>query len=268
MEILLDGHVHIYDCFDLDGFFDAALRNFRAVSGQHDQQAIFFLLLAEASGCNWFSRFCAAEDDKPVNLRRWQVVATSEESVLQLKRGEEGEGIINLVAGRQIVTLEKLEVLSLFSTAVISDGKPLVDTIQIISEKGGLAVIPWGAGKWFGTRGKVLRQLLIGEDRGFLLGDNGGRPTWWPTPKLLQFARKDGIGILSGSDPLPLPSEAQRVGSFGSVIHCDLTDESPVIYLKNTLRKELPNISPFGKFLATFNFLKNQLQLRLDKKQP
>ncbi len=52
--IVLDGHVHIYDCFDMSLFLDAVFRKF---SMQTDKQGaantfIGILILTEASGVN------------------------------------------------------------------------------------------------------------------------------------------------------------------------------------------------------------------------
>lgn len=50
--ILVDAHVHIYDCFDLETFLDSALKNFKAEAARCGQQnsstalpAIFFVVL-------------------------------------------------------------------------------------------------------------------------------------------------------------------------------------------------------------------------------
>jgi len=267
VNVYIDGHVHIYDFFDLDDFFDTALQNFKAISKQDDQQSRFFLLLSESKGCNWFRRLSNQENGEITALGNWQVNSTPEKFVLQMSRTGEDGGCIYLIAGRQIVTREKLEVLSLFSAADISEGMPLVDTIQQISEKNGLAVLPWGAGKWLGSRGKVLRRLRAEEKKGFLWGDNGGRPSWWPTPDLLRSAGKNGIGILSGSDPLPLSAELNRVASFGSIIHCELADDTPGESLKATLQKDVADIIPFGRKANNCSFLQNQLQLYMNKKR-
>ena len=268
MKVCIDGHVHIYDCFDLDDFFTAALQNFRAASGfvQDSQQELFFLLLAESKGCNWFRRFAEAGNGDQIGLNNWQISGTSEEFVLKVCRAGTDPGCMYLVAGRQVVTREKIEVLSLFSAADTRDGNTLADTIKNISEKSALAVLPWGAGKWLGSRGKVLHQLLAGGKKGFFWGDNGGRPGCWPTPDLLRSARKNGIGILSGSDPLPLAAEKNRVGSFGSIIDCDLSADSPGESLKNSLQEDFSGIIPFGGNMTTSSFLQSQLQLRLHKK--
>lgn len=55
------------------------------------------------------------------------------------------------MAGRQIVTAEKLEVLALGTDLDIDDGRPIREVLSLVTENGGLPVIPWGAGKWWET---------------------------------------------------------------------------------------------------------------------
>ncbi len=52
--IVLDGHVHIYDCFDMSLFLDAAFRNFSMQAEKQGAANTFIgiLLLTEASGVN------------------------------------------------------------------------------------------------------------------------------------------------------------------------------------------------------------------------
>jgi hypothetical protein len=49
--ILIDAHVHIYDCFDLEKFFDSAYANFKSAAEQlgHTNDFTGILLLAETS---------------------------------------------------------------------------------------------------------------------------------------------------------------------------------------------------------------------------
>lgn len=56
--ILVDAHVHIYDCFDLETFLDSALKNFKAEAACYGQEDSFtaLLLLTETAKENWFHR--------------------------------------------------------------------------------------------------------------------------------------------------------------------------------------------------------------------
>ena len=62
------------------------------------------------------------------------------------------------------------------------------------------AVLAWGVGKWLFKRGKIIRQLIETYDSPYLLlGDNSGRPSFWPTPNLFKQAKLLNIPIINGS---------------------------------------------------------------------
>ena len=172
---------------------------------------------------------------------------------------------IYLVAGRQVVTEEKLEVLALFATRRINKGMSLPATVEAIRQADALPVLPWGAGKWLGKRGETLRDYLSAhEKKRLFLGDNGGRPRFWSTPDLFDFAAKKGILVLPGSDPLPLPGEAARVGSFGFVLTGNSSvGDAPTLYLKKALLSAKTTPLPFGRLQQNGKFILNQLRLRL-----
>ena len=54
--VIVDGHVHIYDCFDLAGLFDAAYANFCREFTRQATKGPFvgILLLAEAAKQQYF----------------------------------------------------------------------------------------------------------------------------------------------------------------------------------------------------------------------
>ncbi|MEM1170460.1 MAG: hypothetical protein AAGJ08_15610 [Cyanobacteria bacterium P01_H01_bin.35] len=83
----------------------------------------------------------------------------TQESISIYATNNENQKIF-IIAGRQIVTAEKLEVLALISDSEFADGLPLETTIKNIVSKNGIPVLPWGVGKWIGKRGKILQKLL------------------------------------------------------------------------------------------------------------
>ena len=94
-----------------------------------------------------------------------------------------GEQGFLLIAGRQIVTEENLEVLALLTDRKFEDGLPLQEVIQTVRENKGISVIPWGFGKWMGRRGRFLESALEeAENSELFLGDNSGRPVFWSRP--------------------------------------------------------------------------------------
>ncbi|MCX5871552.1 MAG: hypothetical protein NTY00_13200 [Deltaproteobacteria bacterium] len=198
--------------------------------------------------------------------KRWTITLTGDALSLTACRNDYSGEEIYLVAGRQIVTAEKIEVLSLFCNTSINDGPSLNETVNSIRQRDGIAVIPWGVGKWLGKRGKILQDFLAGyEEKGVFLGDNGGRPCFWPTPSLFHLAREKGISVLSGTDPLPLPHEATRVGSFGFFLdHHPLDMTSPATSLRDLLITGQETLYPFGRLQDIKSFFTNQLQLRFN----
>jgi hypothetical protein len=270
--IFIDAHVHIYNCFDLDVLFDSALANFQTAAKQCGIKKKPFsslLFLTERTSENWFQHLATKiKTEKNVNnpAKKWTIALTGDELSLKTYHNDSPENEIYLVAGRQIVTAEQIEVLALFCNTSINDGLPLNETMHTIQQRKGIAVIPWGVGKWFGKRGKFLQDFLAGyEGKEVFLGDNGGRPWFWPTPALFHLAKKKGVSVLPGTDPLPLPHEALRVGSFGFFLDYHPLDmTSPATSMRDLLLSDKETLYPFGRLQDTKSFFTNQLQLRFN----
>ena len=80
-----------------------------------------------------------------------------------------------VIAGRQIVTAEKIEVLALGTRAMVDDGAPLASVLEWCRRNGAFAVLPWGVGKWMGRRRRIVLDILKRCDpTRVALGDNGG----------------------------------------------------------------------------------------------
>jgi hypothetical protein len=266
--ILVDAHVHIYDCFDLKKFFEAAYSNFSSNAEQFGNRNDFngTLLLTETSDENWFTNFFHCADGKQLPIKGsigdWKFYRTNEKCSLIVRFGD--SKCIILIAGRQIVSSENLEVLALGMPNRIGDKEPLCDIIKRINGNGGLAVIPWGFGKWAGKRGRILNKLLNDvSSPPFYLGDNSGRPTFLPRPSLFRKAEKKGIRILPGSDPLPLAMDFYRVGRFGFMISETISFENPANDLKQTIMNSNIHIQPYGSLELPNRFFCNQIKLRL-----
>lgn len=265
---LVDGHVHIYDCFDLPRFLDAAYGNFRKQARLHHSSGDFtgVLLLSERTRENYFQVLTDhAEKNRSIasaGCNQWHVQLTSEPCSV-LVGNEFGEQLI-VIAGRQLVTRENLEVLALITTQDFSDGIPISSLIEDIEHCGAIAVIPWGVGKWTGRRRGVVGSLLTLENRGRLfLGDNAGRPGFWPSPALFARAGSLGIRTLPGSDPLPLKTEGRRCGKFGFMLHGLLSRNYPGRDLRCLLGKQSLEMEPYGELESPGRFVHNQLLLRL-----
>jgi hypothetical protein len=259
---LIDSHVHIYDCFDIAALLDAAHRNFAKVAGLHGSENFSgILLLSETAKDHWFERLVSyANTAKPVG--DWRFGQHADDScVLSATRSD--QAMLHIVAGRQVITGEKIEVLALATRALFDDGQPLSTLLKEVNEKDGLAVLPWAVGKWLGARSRLIRKILDQHNEpAVLLGDNSGRPLFWRNPRLFQRARALGIPILPGTDPLPLPWEVDRVGRFGFILRQPLAAWHPSQALKQILRQRDVKFETYGALDRPDRFLRNQIALR------
>ncbi|MES1245469.1 MAG: hypothetical protein ABUT39_27945 [Acidobacteriota bacterium] len=242
---LVDAHVHFHDCYDLQAFLEGALRNIRKGADELGlTQWTGFLLLAESAGARWFQRW---RDDPRFEATR------EAESRVALER-------LVLIAGRQIVTRERLEVLALGRDLEVPDGLPLRDTLERVRESGALPVLPWGFGKWWGRRGRVVAEALR-QDGELFLGDNGGR--LGPDPALFRRARKLGVRLLPGSDPLPFSRHAGLAGSYGFVLPHAVDLDRPAETLLQRIR-ESGQPRAFGRRAGLPRFLRDQVGMQLE----
>jgi hypothetical protein len=270
--LLIDAHVHIYDCFDLEKFFDSAYANFKSEAEQLSSGKDFtgILLLAETSKDNWFTHLANYADGNNLPDKRttgsWNFRNTDENYSLIAESG--GPRKLILVAGRQVITAEGLEVLALCTSDTFNDGEPILDLIREIEEKDGVAVIPWGVGKWFGYRGKIVKNIINNNNSLFYLGDNRNRPDFWPRPTLFKLAKQKGIGVLAGSDPLPFNSESFRAGSYGFSTKRQIDPKRPGKSIKQILRDGADiTASRFGRLENNYRFLLNQMRMQIAKRQ-
>jgi hypothetical protein len=248
---LVDAHVHFHPCFDLQTFLDGALRNFR--NARKAAEGTGYLLLTESAGAHWFQRW----RDGLNAGGGWRFELTPEDESLLAVSGT-GERLV-LVAGRQIVTRERLEVLALGRDLELPDGLPLVETLERVRESEALPVLPWGFGKWWGRRGAVVAETL-GHDGELFLGDNGGR--LGPEPALFRQARKLGIRLLPGSDPLPFARHAGLAGSYGFVLPHAVDTDRPAATLLRRIR-ESGQPRAFGRRAGLPRFLRDQVGMQL-----
>jgi len=265
-ELLIDAHVHLQGCFELSCFFDSAYQNFCHYVRPAGSGFSAVLLLSEVAGVQQFDRLkaiCNSDKlDQQAELGSWRLFKTEDNAALEVRR-ENGDAMF-IIAGRQIVTLEKLEVHALLTETLFADGEPLDETISKIKSDGALPVIPWGAGKWLGERGKVLMNFITSDmSNNVFLGDNGGRPFLWGTPRHFVDGRLKGMLVLPGSDSLPLAREVKRVGSFGFKMQGGLIGNQPASELKKRLFCDDLSVEPYGRLHSLIGFLKDQVSLRL-----
>ena len=258
--LLVDGHVHFHSCFSWDVFLEFVARNFSAARRVRG-------LGPESPGCLLFTEAAGANAYQSILHRGclngapgWRIARADEDSILLAR--EDGETII-VVPGRQVVTAERLEVLSVGSVTSYPEGQPIRTVLQSAARHGAVAVVPWGFGKWWGRRGRIVRTLMdVHHDVPFCVGDNGGRGRWLPRPPLFQTAIDFGIPVLGGSDPLPLPSHVTRAGSYGFVLDDWCETSRPAGAIKDRLRSLTRSPESFGHLSSTSAMVRCQLGLR------
>ena len=97
------------------------------------------------------------------------------------------------------------------------------------------------------------------------MGDNGGRPVFWSTPRLFKIADKKGTLILRGSDPLPLDHQEEKVGKFGFYFREELDLNNPAQNINDLLLGLKKSPENFGNLESPLNFIKNQILLQIRK---
>jgi hypothetical protein len=232
---------------------------FTRAAGPSDDP-VGYLLLAERHDDHHYHAF--RDDDVRSADGRWTLAATAEGCSIHAYH--DGEKKLIIVAGRQIVTAERLEVLALGCDREFPDRRPVRDTLAAVRDSGAIPVLPWGFGKWWFGRGKTVVALIESEARhGLFLGDNGGRLQVGPRPKPFALAESMGVYTLPGSDPLPLPREARRAGGYGFRLDVAIDPDRPAQSIKDGLRDCSSQPPVFGRRATLSTFLRNQASLRL-----
>lgn len=249
--LLIDAHVHFYGCYSRDMFFDSALANFQDGArslGCAVDEVTGCLMFSETSRDHYFREFHEAAGN--ASDGNWHFQRTAEDCSLNACN-REGRKLL-LVAGRQIVTVEGLEVLALSCSREFPDGLDLAATVARSRESDAITVIPWGFGKWWFRRGALLRAFLRSSDAdGVYLGDNGGRMYQLPRSSLFGLAEDNGMFILPGSDPLPFPFATAKVGSFGFALTGQIDADVPVRGLKALLAAQMSQPQFSRAFLSS-----------------
>lgn len=266
--LLIDAHVHFHACFNRDDFLDAALDNFtRGAAGLGIGGPVMgCLMFSETHAERWLLRWGRKEDG--VRFGAWDFEPTLEGGAsLVARRRADGERLL-LIAGRQVRTREGLELLALATLEEFPDGLPFHDALARVRWSGALTVIPWGFGKWSFYRGALIEQVVCRSERpGVCLGDNSGRPALGGLPRLFREAVARRIPILPGSDPLPLPEQSGRAGSYGLLLEEGFDESRPAQSLRRTLRSLESQPRTYGRCRELTGFCRDQLALRLSRRR-
>lgn len=261
----VDGHVHLYPSVPPRSLLDAAGENFFGATGAPGQQeAAALLVLADPEGVKGFDRLARSvetQDDE-----EWTPGYRDAKS-LTVKRKDGAR--IAIVRGQQLITSEGLEVLTL-DDQIHRSQRPLFSTVDRVTATGGISMIPWGAGKWYGRRGRLLTDLIRASEHreDLLLSDNGGRPACWSRVPHFDAAAAAGLHVVAGTDPLPINGEERRTGSFGFCIRIsNIPEEQIASAFCRELRNPAAIISFFGQPIPLRRFISNQMRLHGRRKK-
>jgi hypothetical protein len=262
--IIADTHVHVYGCHDAEMLFTASARN---LAGQIEAlgfpNATKVLLLTESRNDHFFEQLKSGVGNR---LGEWMVLPAEDSRWVQLRHPVEGALLV--FAGRQVVTVERLEILALLCEGIIPDGLGATATIEKIIELGGMPVVSWSPGKWFGARGMLVSQLLQDyTPHQLALGDIPLRPGVWGEPLIMRRARERGFSVLAGSDPLPVAGEECIAGTYGIVAKFDLPINANHVVpeLRASLLSQNDRIQIIGSRNNVFQMINRMKKFRSQK---
>lgn len=266
--LLLDAHVHLYDCFDLEQLLLAAQQNFERVVSHMPSQAgrfAFCLLCVDLQ-----DKTLSSELDRLSALNTYEFSSKDrkEKHAITVKHRSSGFSM-QIVWGYQIITDENIEVLAFDLPDPIPNGTPLGATLDSLNRSQSLAILPWGFGKWSGKRGELIKNILaeqaISRTAELFVGDNGGRWRRTSESHLIKHAQQAGMWNIPGSDPLPFPVQASRPGSRGVVLHGNYDQECPTHSIRQLLQQLDVQPDQFGDGETLLPFLLAQLGMQWRK---
>jgi hypothetical protein len=269
---VVDAHVHLHACYDPDAFFNHAYFNLASAAARTAPPVMraCFLLMTECESDDYFARLhnmaIGRANGHAEWLKRWKLRATAEsESVV----AEDENRRLYIVAGRQIQCREGLEVLIIGTRQKFRDGGSIRELLDTAASLGLPHVIPWGLGKWFFKRGKLVSELMREYRKPTLfLGDEGGRPGFWPYPS--HFREGAGLGVrdLPGTDPLPFAHDISKVGRVGIRVPIKLDEQQPARSLLSVLSDGRTPLDRFASLEPPIMFVRNQVAMQLRKRKP
>ena len=254
--IAIDTHVHWHKMFGIDDVLTSAEGNLNKaasqIGGSHGCTAV--LLVAGIGDEDLRSRF------ESLSSKKWVIAATEERNTLVARTSDNRS--VYLILGSQVISEEGLEVLGYLPNHKVKGGSEIEKIIKNIRASGGIAIVPWGFGKWIGKRKSVVESLIDTWENNFWIGDNGGRSKLLPYPGIFRLTQKRGIRILLGSDPLPIANELSRFGTCGFCLEGELDEKAPLRQIVGQLENPRIKIKPFARYIGFADFLTKQIRLR------
>ncbi len=276
-EAFVDTHVHLYPAYDPGTFFDAAVRNVRRAAegvSMGEAGAVVVLCLTERPTERAFAELRDTGVTGGGGAGRWRFEDNGEGmTLLGVREGGPGDGAaaaarVAVIAGRQVVTSERLEVLALGLDGDVEPGLSLEETVLRVQGRGALAVLPYGFGKWHGVRRDAVARLIDRQPTGtqaLMLGDNAGRPGFGPRPTLFDMAAAKRMTLLPGSDPLPITMAQRHACTYGVILPGPFDRARVGRQVLDGLRDVGPVPRRFGERHGLVSFVRQQVALRFAK---
>ena len=248
-KLYIDTHVHIYPDCNISQLLNSALLNFKKFSsGSPDNK--FVLGLTERFDCNFFK----THQENSKWHGKWELQYDPKSELITAANAE---AKIYLLSGRQNISSEKLEVLTLGSDAFRAERLPAVEIIKGSQETGLITILPWSFGKWTGKRGKLVRKLIEDSTLDFSLGDPAHR--FGLQPGLFSVGTNYKRTLMCGTDPLPLAGEEGRVAAYGSIFEIEASELSS----KSIVKALMSEPQTFGSRINLASAISLQLRMRM-----
>lgn len=267
MHVVADTHGHLYPEYDAARLFHGArdrlarLAQGRSRPGQSGFRLV--ICLVERAGDSVFEALRADSLRLP-GLRLEPCESDAEALCIRFSAGPP----LWVCSGRQFAAAEGLEAIALGARSAAPDGRPLEEILRGARGLGAAVVLPWGAGKWVGGRGRIVRELLGRESpETLLLGDNSLRPAGFPC-RLMRLGVARGFRMVAGSDPLPVPGEESVAGGYAASLEGAWDDERPARSLVRLLADPSVPLRTVGRrsmpWAAALRWMRSMLRGRSD----
>lgn len=266
--LVIDTHVHFYPHFDLDDFLHQTYQNldlaFKKQFPIRESVKVIYLMNSSIfAGYDFFLHLARIE-----MLCEWEISLLSDQKTLVAKHRETGRHLW-ICPAFQYTHVNGLELLALGLGQLPSTQMTLSELAFEILSLGGIPVLPYGFGKWSGSRLKIVRHMIEDfKDTSFCVGDSPARCFPFDNGTLFSRITSDRVRVFPGSDPLPLDGEEKYSGTCGIIIPDITLELSKLTYsLSQMLRDPLVRFVPFmGKKSCIGNYYR-QCLLRLTAKR-
>jgi hypothetical protein len=256
----------LYPQYDMQKAFQTGLNNMHRNLQKiklNRKNTFTVWLLTERWDCSYFKQMY--ESPEKFGANGYQVAPTDEKEAVAVSKNGEPKHFI--FAGRQLVSNDGLEILSLACDLFVKDRtcstKELIDRVNAA---GGIPVLNWAPGKWFFNRGKIVQQLLDTPDQTtFVVGDSPLRFTLWPQPKLMKDAVNKGFKLIAGSDPLPFQGEEKYIGTYTFSTDGEFDPAKPVTSVRQILKSKGISTKLIGKRNGPITFFYRETRIMTRK---